>query len=92
MLQSQSVGLRCHCGFVATFDGKAGPHSLHKNPKYQPGSVMAAHFQRGRMCVRHRMVQQPDDCFKTPDVIVDSGGDPRRHAQRSMVVVYCELI
>ena len=44
------------------------------------------------MCVRHRMVQQPDDCFKTPDVTVDSGGDPRRQAQRSMLVVYCELI
>ena len=38
------------------------------------------------------MVQQPDDYFKAPDVIGESGGDPRRHAQRSMVVVYCELI
>jgi hypothetical protein len=35
-------------------------------------------------------VQQPDDCFKAPDVIGDSGGDPRRHVQRSMVKVYCE--
>jgi hypothetical protein len=36
------------------------------------------------------VVQPPYDCFKAPDVVGDSEGDPRRHAQPSIVVVYCE--
>ncbi len=70
-------------GLVAAFDGKAVAAFVAQEP------VVPAGVSHGRSLsavprVSAAVVQPPYHCFKAPDVIGNSGGDPRRHAQRSI--------
>jgi hypothetical protein len=80
------------CGFVAAFDGKVGAAFLAQEPEVPAGFSHGRSLSAMPRVCPLRMGPVVRRWLQGPEAIGDSGGDPRRHAPRLMVVVHCERI